>query len=105
MSMQAGIWNFDLKPISQKHLDAIGQAMVQHGPDGGGWHCEPGFAMLVRSFHITMEDLGEVQPVFEECGSTLTWDGRLDNRDELLKWLGRSSQELHTDAEIVSAAL
>ena len=105
MSMQAGIWHYDQKPISPETLKAFEQRLVAQGPDGRGQFNGPGFAMLYRAFYITEEDSLETQPIRSSHGSVLTWDGRLDNREQHLNALGRSPVELPTDAEIVSAAL
>ncbi len=105
MSMQAGIWHYDQKSISPETLEAFEQRLITQGPDGRGQFDQSGFAMLHRAFHITEEDALETQPFRSPCGSVVTWDGRLDNREELLGRLGRALIELPSDAEIVSAAL
>src|SRR5882672_6910657 len=105
MSMQAGIWHYDQKPIPPETLAAFEQRLVAQGPDGRGQFDRPGFAMLHRAFYITEEDMLETQPIRSLNGSVLTWDGRLDNRQQLLTALGRSTVDLPTDAEIASAAL
>jgi asparagine synthase (glutamine-hydrolysing) len=105
MSMQAGIWHYDQKPIPPETLDTFERCLVAQGPDGRGRFDQLGFAMLHHSFHITEEDRLEIQPINGPSGSVLTWDGRLDNREELLTRLGRSPVDLPTDAEIVGAAL
>lgn len=104
MSMQAGIWHYDRRPVSREQLAAFDHQMSVQGPDARGEFVDEGFAMLHRAFYITAEDALEIQPL-RTSDSVLTWDGRLDNRDELLSALGRSPLDLPTDAEIVSAAL
>ncbi len=105
MSMQAGIWHYDQRRVSQEQLAAFERQLTTQGPDARGEFVDCGFAMLHRAFYITAEDSLETQPVQNAHGSVLTWDGRLDNRGELLSELGRSPLDLPTDAEIVSAAL
>ncbi len=105
MSNQAGIWHYDRRPISQEQLDAIELQLSVQGPDCRGDYSEPGLAMLHRAFHITREDAQEKQPLRGANGSVLTWDGRLDNRDELLATMGRSHFDLPTDVEVVDAVL
>jgi asparagine synthase (glutamine-hydrolysing) len=103
--MQAGIWHYDQKPVSPEMVNAIEDRMAVQGPDSCHRFEQSGFAMIYRAFHITEEDALESQPLPSPQGAILTWDGRLDNRNELLQRLGRSVIDLPTDAEIVSAAL
>jgi asparagine synthase (glutamine-hydrolysing) len=105
MSQQAGIWHYDQQPVSREQLAAFDKQLTMQGPDNRGEYQEPGFAMLHRAFYITAEDSLETQPLRTLHGNVLTWDGRLDNRDELLNDLGRTAFDLPTDAEIVAAAL
>jgi asparagine synthase (glutamine-hydrolysing) len=105
MSQQAGIWHYDQRPVSREQFAAFDRQLTVQGPDSRNEYCEPGFAMLHRAFYITSEDALETQPVRTIHGTVLTWDGRLDNRDELLAPLGRTAFDLPTDAEIVAAAL
>jgi asparagine synthase (glutamine-hydrolysing) len=105
MSQQAGIWHCDQQPVSQEQLAAFEKRITLQGPDSRGEYQEPGFAMLHRAFFITAEDALETQPLHTIHGNVLTWDGRLDNRDELLAALSRTMVDLPTDAEIIAAAL
>jgi len=63
-----------------------------------------GIGILHRAFHATAESRRESQPHVLTTGTVLTWDGRLDNRDDLVEQLSaritRSSPDLH----IVAAA-
>lgn len=93
MSMMAGIWHFDNKPIDPVVVRRWEQTLIQHGPDGRGEFQNPesdALVMLHRAFWMTREDQKERQPVAgRSCGGmappVLTWDGRLDNREELLR--------------------
>jgi len=105
MSQQAGIWHFDQRPVSPEQFAAFDHQLAMQGPDSRGEYLEPGFAMLHRAFYITFEDTLETQPIRTIHGAVLTWDGRLDNREELLAALGRTALDLPTDAEIAAAAL
>ncbi len=104
MSMQAGIWHFDQAPVVPSQILAFEESLAQHGPDGRGEHSEDGLTLLYRACYITAEDALEVQPVHSRRGNRVLWDGRLDNRDELLLAMDRSSIELPTDAELAAAA-
>jgi asparagine synthase (glutamine-hydrolysing) len=104
MSVQAGIWNFDGKPVDQELLADISESLKQQGPDGESLYVDGSVALLHRPFHTTAESRREKQPYFSHRGFILTWDGRLDNRDELIPEL-RGELEAHsTDVAIIAAA-
>jgi asparagine synthase (glutamine-hydrolysing) len=104
MSAQAGIWNFDGKPIEQTVLEKLGSALDRYGPDGGSACAYDSMAMLYRAFHTTRESRLERQPQETPCGHVFTWDGRLDNRDELMSQLNDALRADCTDLAIVEAA-
>jgi len=43
--------------------------------------------ILYRAFHTTKESRRESQPHVSPSGAVITWDGRLDNRAELISGL------------------
>lgn len=105
MSGIAAIYHGNGRPIDPKMMVKMVQAMVHRGPDGmthwvngtiGFGHC---------LMHTTPESLQEHQPV-SDGGCWLVWDGRLDNRLELLSAL--ESEEIgcgaQTDPELVLGA-
>jgi asparagine synthase (glutamine-hydrolysing) len=104
MSVQAGIWNFDGRPIDPKLIDDLSESLKQHGPDGESRYVDGSIALLYRPFHTTAESRRERQPYFSRRGFVLTWDGRLDNRDDLIADLFRDLEAEPTDVAIVSAA-
>jgi asparagine synthase (glutamine-hydrolysing) len=104
VSIQAGIWNFDGKPVEQQSLERFSRATTQHGPDGGAFHVEGSLGMLYRPFHTTKESLLELQPYVSPRNNVITWDGRLDNRDELLSQVDEYLTSDRSDPAIVAAA-
>jgi asparagine synthase (glutamine-hydrolysing) len=104
MSVQAGIWNFDGRPIDRTLLGDIGNSLKHQGPDGESCHVNGSVALLYRPFHTTAESRREKQPYLSRRGFILTWDGRLDNRDELILELGSKLEANPTDVAIVAAA-
>ena len=72
--------------------------------DGESSYVNGPVAMVYRPFHTTIESCNECQPHVSTSGTVITWDGRLDNRDELILELSRLLKEDHTDVAIVSAA-
>jgi asparagine synthase (glutamine-hydrolysing) len=104
MSVQAGIWNFDGRPIDRKLLADISDSLKHQGPDGESCHVDGSVALLYRPFHTTAESRRERQPYFSHRGFILTWDGRLDNRDEFIPELRGELETNPTDVAIVAAA-
>src|SRR5882762_7817945 len=144
MSCMAGMWNFDGRPVDREFLGKLGDSIDQYGPDGGGeylhnfagapqaayWagdnaaakqgkqlsmEVRGSFAMIYRAFHTNKESRLERQPYVSKRGNVMTWDGRLDNRDELTRALSYElstehsrtligSKTGHTDVAIVMAA-
>lgn len=104
MSGLAGILNFDGAPVDPKVLDALAHRLANHGPDGGGQKRGAGVAMVFRAFHTTRESRFERQPLVTTAGHMLVWDGRLDNRAELISQLRPDLETCPTDAEITTAS-
>lgn len=104
MSVQAGIWNFDGRPIDRKLLARISDSLKDQGPDAESCYVDGPVALLYRPFHTTAESRCEKQPYFSNRGFVLTWDGRLDNRDELISELRSVLEANPTDVAVVSAA-
>jgi asparagine synthase (glutamine-hydrolysing) len=104
MSVQAGIWNFDGEPASGDFLLRVSHASEVYGPDGESILKEGPIGMLYRPLHTTEESYVEHQPHVCPSGRVLTWDGRLDNRDELISHLGDELNGDRTDVAIVAAA-
>jgi asparagine synthase (glutamine-hydrolysing) len=104
MSVQAGIWNFTGKPVDRKLLAEFSKSLQQQGPDGEFFHVDGPIALIYRPFHTTTESRQEKQPFFSRRGYIVTWDGRLDNRDDLIVDLHGDVETKPTDVAIVAAA-
>jgi asparagine synthase (glutamine-hydrolysing) len=104
MSVQFGRWNFDGRPVDQGYLDKVKAAIAPQGPDGGDEYSQNGVSILYRAFHTTTESRREVQPHVPPAGSVLTFDGRLDNREELARRFAQTVDEDVTDLAIIRAA-
>ena len=104
MSVLAGFWNFDGRPADPKHLAKLSNYLAEFGPDDERVHLEASVALAYRPFHTTLESRAEHQPYTVVRGALLTWDGRLDNRDELALTLSADLKADRTDAAIVAAA-
>src|SRR5581483_4502533 len=104
MSVQFGKWNRDGKPIDPKELEEVRPALAPYGPDGEGYICRGNLAVLYRAFHTTKESGREKQPFITKSGCVITWDGRLDNREELINRLKCELSLNSTDLEIAATA-
>lgn len=104
MSIQFGRWNFDGEPVDRDYLEKISPLIAPYGPDGAGSYSNGNISILYRAFHTTKESRRESQPHATSSGTFITWDGRLDNRAELIGRLGDLVTAHSTDVEIVSAA-
>jgi len=104
MSVQAGIWNFDRRPVDRKVLENLSESLRQQGPDGESCYVDNSVALLYRPFHTTAESHQEKQPYTSGRGFILTWDGRLDNRELLIADLRSDLDAGPTDVAIFAAA-
>lgn len=80
-----GIYCADGRPVDMAALRVMAEAARHRAPDGITYwsHERVGFAHL--QFHTTPESLDERQPLTSPGGEVcLVWNGRLDNREELL---------------------
>jgi asparagine synthase (glutamine-hydrolysing) len=103
MSVQFGRWNFDGKPVDLDYLEKVKPVIAPHGPDDSGSYSKTSISILYRAFHTTKESRRETQPHVTESGTVITWDGRLDNRAELIRHLRDVLTISSTDVSIVAA--
>jgi asparagine synthase (glutamine-hydrolysing) len=104
VSVQFGKCDFDGSPIDPQDLEKARPVLVEYGPDGEGYICQNNFAVLYRAFHTTSESRREQQPHVSQSGTVITWDGRLDNRKDLIERLRDELSLESTDVEIAAAA-
>lgn len=104
MSVQFGRWNLDGEPLDPAYLAKIRPIIASYGPDHEGVYAIANLCMLYRAFHTTKESRLETQPLVTAWGRVFTWDGRLDNRDEIIGRLGNGLTTSATDISIVAAA-
>jgi asparagine synthase (glutamine-hydrolysing) len=104
MSVQFGRWNFDGRPVDRDYLEKAKASIAPYGPDDAGSHSKGNISMLYHAFHTTKESRRETQPHVTASGAILTWDGRLDNRGDLIRQLGDVVTLASTDVAIVAAA-
>ncbi len=104
MSVQYGRWNFDGRPVDASDFTKAQNLIASYGPDGMASHRNDGVAIAYGAFHTTRESRDEKQPHASSGGMVLTWDGRLDNREQLIRCLREQVDSGSTDVSIVAAA-
>lgn len=105
MSLLAGIWSFNGKSVGAESLIPLAQTAGEHGSDRTTTYVTPEVAMLYQSFHTTAESRLESQPFVSSVGNVFTFDGRLDNREDLTRELCNHLSILEpTDVALVAAA-
>jgi asparagine synthase (glutamine-hydrolysing) len=104
MSVQFGRWNFDAKEVSPGYFEKVNEIITPFGPDGSTSYNNAGLKIQHYAFHTTKESRRESQPHVAPSGIVLTWDGRLDNRAELMSQLNVDRSNGASDVAIVAEA-
>ena len=102
MSGIVGAWNLDGRPIEARVLASMSAALRHRGPDGEGRWISGPYGVACQHQWVAAEEVGERQPLTDAAGVAVVFDGRLDNRDELLPALDLS--QAASDAACVAAA-
>jgi asparagine synthase (glutamine-hydrolysing) len=103
MSVQFGRWNLDGNPIEPNYLKSVLTLLAPYAPDGTNSHQTGTTCLAYGAFHTNLESHRERQP-HVSSHLTITWDGRLDCRVELIEQLRAGLPSDPSDAEIVAAA-
>jgi len=96
--------NFDGRQPPEEYLDEVRRMLSPYGPDGNSSYSEQGISIIYCAFRTTQESGREIQPLVTASGTVVTWDGRLDNREELLRLLQLPDLRDCADVSIVAAA-
>src|SRR5229473_656601 len=104
MSVQFGRWNFGGQPAAPDYVEKVSAALAPYGPDSNESYSKGAVKILYRAFHTTKESRHESQPHVSPSGAVITWDGRLDNRAELVSGLRDVLAFDSTDVAIVASA-
>jgi len=104
MSVQFGRWNFEGQPPAHDYIEKVRATIAPYGPDSDEQYSEGGIKVLYRAFCTTKESRRETQPYISPSGVVITWDGRLDNRADLVSELRDSLTINSTDIAIVAVA-
>jgi asparagine synthase (glutamine-hydrolysing) len=104
MSVQFGRWNFEGEPPAPDYIEKVSATLAPYGPDSNESYSKGGIRILYRAFHTTNESHREKQPYSSPSGAVITWDGRLDNRADLMNDLRDSLTVNSTDIAIIAAS-
>lgn len=100
MATLAGIFFFDGRPAGEA-CQSLATRVAPMAPDGVRAFSKNGIAMVYGAFDVWAGDESCTQPRrLVRSGLVMTWDGRLDNRDDLLMRFGRP---LRTDGDDATA--
>lgn len=95
----------DRAPLDHQQLEPMMAALAHRGPDGGVVCQRPGVVLGYQHFWLTPEEQGERQPLVDpDQRLALLFDGRLDNREELLAALDRRDEQQLSDAALALLA-
>lgn len=103
MSVQFGRWNFEGNAPTSDYIEKVSGTLAPYGPDSNESYSKDGVKILYRALRTTKESHREAQPHVSASGAVITWDGRLDNRGELISELRDSLTNRSTDVSIVAA--
>jgi asparagine synthase (glutamine-hydrolysing) len=87
MSGIIGIWNLDKRPLENGLLSKLSLTLAHRGPDGEELWTGGAMGLACQLMRVTPESRHETQPLVHPSGAVAVFDGRLDNRDELLRLL------------------
>jgi asparagine synthase (glutamine-hydrolysing) len=104
MNAQFGRWNFDGGDIGGSYIHKVQSLIAPYGPDKRGCYLDRNVYMLGCQFFTTKESRQETQPFVTATGAVISWDGRLDNRQELLAELPEKLTSDAADLSLVAAA-
>lgn len=104
MSAIGGIINLNGAPVDAELLSLLSNNLQAYGPDRGLEVEQNSIGVVYRAFDTSLESRSERQPLVTPDRCILAWDGRLDNREELLSLLDCELKAGVTDSAIVMAA-
>src|SRR5215469_959112 len=97
MSLQSGIRYLNGQRVSRSEMEFLVQGLEGLGPDYVHVYLSKSVGMGFRGLLIAPEDRKD-QPLVGESGSAITFDGRLDNREDVASRLGLVLSTAPSDA-------
>lgn len=104
MSALGGFFSRTGAPLDRWSLHLLADSLESLGPDGCDLKLAPPVALIFRPFHTDRDSRRTPQTVAAADGRLLTWNGRLDNREELARDLAEIAPPGERDADLVLAA-
>ena len=104
MSLQFGKWSFDGRALSASEFTQARESFKCFSPDEEGFLLRSNVGVLCRAFHTDLYSRREKQPFVAASGLIVAWDGRLDNREALMRELDGHLPRSASDVEIVTVA-
>src|ERR1044071_879524 len=104
MSAIGGILNFSNTGVDEELLLSLTERLAHRGPDGAFHVLCNSIGMFHLAFHTSRDSLHETQPFVSPTRQMLAWDGRLDNRDDLVRELAADLRDDRSDVALVMAA-
>lgn len=101
MSLLFGRWNFDGTAVDSEYIQKVRTMLGTRAPDRITTCVKGPFVMLYAALDVTEESRREQQPAISPARAFLTWDGRLDNRTELIRRTGSLGSDC-TDLQLVA---
>jgi len=98
------VYNRKGNPLEQRILTPMLDRISHRGPDGSDYLLQKNILISHHHLWITPEEYGEHQPLKSGSGNLIiSFDGRIDNRDELaeLSGLERAESKIISDASFV----
>jgi asparagine synthase (glutamine-hydrolysing) len=93
------------EPVTDELLARLWQPIAHRGPDGEERWRDGTLGVAAGVLRVTPESLGEEQPYHHRSGVVAVFDGRLDNREELLSALPSNDVSADdSDVALVAAA-
>ncbi len=108
MTAIAGILHFAAPPADSTTLERMQNVLAPYGRDAQHHWRQGNVALLRTLLRTTPEDSFDQQPLHHSASDThLVFDGRLDNRDQLIQDLGLPAQEakLMADSQLALQAI
>lgn len=101
-----GVCYFDDRPVDSVLVARMSETLAHRGPDGEGLAIGSSYGLGCRMLRVTPESRFEAQPVSRPSGTCLVFDGRLDNREDLIQELRRRHDvsPKTPDAELAASA-
>ncbi|MDH3692125.1 MAG: hypothetical protein OEU36_22030 [Gammaproteobacteria bacterium] len=94
MSAIVCVFNRGGAPVNEDEVQLLLERLDHHGPDGRGVQTGGPLGIGFQHFWTTPEEVSVIQPIHDRANDILfAFEGRIDNRDELMGELRRGSND------------